>query len=59
MTRKDFELIADTLKDCPKGLKGSGQRQDWEIVCGHFAAALNNTNPRFDRSRFLTACGIE
>lgn len=28
-------------------------------VCEHFADELRKTNPRFDRARFLRACGVE
>jgi len=28
-------------------------------VAQHFAAELAHTNPRFDRARFLRACGVE
>lgn len=62
MTRKDYELIA-------KAIYGSliqSKSLDWQdlyaeqhrITARHIANALERTNPRFDRERFLTACGV-
>lgn len=28
-------------------------------IAWHFAAELRHTNPRFDRARFLRACGVQ
>ena len=65
MTKKDFELIAAALKEA---------RMHWIIAetpdadsfrAGLYAAAkelahaLSTTNPRFDRERFLAACGVQ
>ena len=47
MTRKHFKLIADALKVANADL----------AVCVAMADALASTNGRFDRQRFLTACG--
>lgn len=49
MTKKDFELIAGVLADVHK--KGNKI-----CVVELLADALAETNPRFDRGRFLTAC---
>lgn len=49
MTRKDFVLIADTLRDLPLG------HDDQAATVAVFAAALASTNPRFDRQRFIDA----
>lgn len=51
MTRKDFELIARTIKLLPDG---PARRETARL----FADALTNTNPRFNRLRFLHACGL-
>ncbi len=63
MTRKDFELIAATLKpaiqvhvgEYPTDITGSALRE----LARDFADALTRTNPLFDRARFLRACGVE
>jgi predicted oxidoreductase len=53
MQRRHFELIAATIKGLPSDVYGCEQ------VAKAFADALRAENPRFDRARFLTACGIE
>ncbi len=53
MTQKDFELIARAVKDLPL-LNQTAQ----EYVAQTFAEYLSETNPRFDRDKFLKACGF-
>lgn len=63
MTRKDYELIAGILKgaynyeatfnDNDKGAKAI------EGISHTFATMLEKQNPRFDRDRFLSACGVK
>ena len=53
MTRKDFQLIADTIKTSLAFVKDE-QRQCFALDIAH---GLKETNPRFDISRFLKACG--
>ncbi|HEV2816145.1 MAG TPA: hypothetical protein VGW40_02840 [Allosphingosinicella sp.] len=50
MSRKDFELIAATIRRMPSETAPSAAE--------HFADALRSTNPRFDRARFIRACGV-
>ena len=53
MSRKDFELIASIIRDLsvlPADVRA--------LVAGKFATELSNTNARFDRARFLRACGV-
>lgn len=57
MTRRDFELIAETVKGLT--LEGSEPNEERRHVAESFAARLDDTNPRFDRARFLKACGVE
>jgi hypothetical protein len=66
MTRKDFKLIADTLKHCKPMYQADGMTDDqyqghkekWQMVCESFASDLQYTNTNFNRSRFLIACGF-
>ena len=51
MTRRDFQLIADTIRELPQTIRLR--------VALTFAENLRGTNPRFDRDRFLVACGVE
>jgi hypothetical protein len=63
MTRKDFEMIASTLKNSRFGDDedplSPGAEAQWSTTCLAFASMLASTNPRFDRARFLAACGME
>jgi hypothetical protein len=57
MTRKDFVLIAETIKQLPS----FDQPADSDVVrfsaiVARFTEALATTNPRFNRARFEKAC---
>jgi hypothetical protein len=54
MTKRDYELIAETIRRADAGL-GDPAAQRYRMAHA-FAAALAGTNSRFDRSRFLAAC---
>jgi len=63
MTRKDFNLIAETIRLLPSfdiaPLDNWGSHADavrFDVVVNRFADALRQTNPRFDASRFVNAC---
>lgn len=51
MTRKDFELIAATIRT----LDRTSERVRVYIAV-EFADNLASTNPHFDRARFIAAC---
>lgn len=57
MTRKDYQLIANAFCDS-KPVTETALTQ-WKNDVTILARALATTNPRFDRERFLKACGIE
>lgn len=72
MTRKDFELIARAVRHARPTVSPADHRsgsRGWAVVsAGHMTAnhvalfladELAATNPRFDRERFLKACGVE
>lgn len=60
MTRKDFELIAATIKDELQHVAcGEEQRNTVCSVAEAFARSLRASNPSFNRERFLRACGVE
>jgi hypothetical protein len=59
MTRKDFEMISSTLKSLTRGRPDGWAQNGWRETCLTFSDALASTNPRFDRARFLAACGME
>jgi hypothetical protein len=65
MTRKDYILIAEALKSVdPQPTTPGDDRvcrrtyQGWSCACIAVCNALANDNPRFDRDRFLKACGV-
>ncbi len=59
MTRKHFQLIADILSTQLCAAQ-SGKLKAVDAIGGiawDLAEALKNENPRFNRKRFLMACG--
>lgn len=65
MTRKDFELIARALRDARPAVTSRNEEMTRERLSALDTAAqlvaseLESTNPRFNRGRFLKACGVE
>lgn len=51
LEHRHFATIAAIIADMPLAFSG--------VVALHFADALRHTNPKFDRARFLRACGVE
>ncbi len=62
MTKKDFELIANVIATAPiqrpYGKKSLDAYVIRETIAYSLADRLRDTNPRFDRDRFLRACGV-
>ncbi|MCE5292966.1 MAG: hypothetical protein LLG14_27535 [Nocardiaceae bacterium] len=67
MTKKDFELIAAVFAnllrepihpDCDDPEAEQGAIDGIRTAAVNLADALATTNPRFDRARFLQACGV-
>jgi len=68
MTKKHYVAIAKTMAAlraayCPENRPGhnidAGYRQATTDVSEELATYFASENPRFDRARFLTACGLE
>lgn len=63
MTKKDYELIAATIHDQIKAWDNPVFPQERvlgiEILADALADRLELDNPKFDRQKFLTACGIK
>lgn len=61
MTKKDYELIATILDGqtivAPSQM-AAACREQRDAYARAFADALARENPRFDRERFLRACGV-
>jgi hypothetical protein len=58
MTRKDYQLIATALKDA-LGAVDHPQRVGAVLAAQELAYRLRDDNPRFDRKKFLEACGLD
>jgi len=57
MTKKDFQLIASTIKDFyfPDTCQQHGEHIK-ESFAESMADSLASTNPAFDKARFVSAC---
>jgi hypothetical protein len=56
MTRKDYQLIADVFANFGKII--ILEETIGADIARNLADALQADNPRFDRARFLAACGV-
>ena len=62
MTRKDYVIIADSIKASRDNWEGftPEAQEALDGLARKVASALWRDNPtRFDRTRFLTACGVK
>ena len=60
MTRKDYVILAEILKENRKDfIEGEDGFSLLNILAHQIANGLEADNPRFDRARFLTACGVK
>lgn len=59
MSRKHFEVIAEAIKNSASSLRDTPEHTDAiGCVARSLAAVFADENPRFDRARFLAACGV-
>lgn len=59
MTRQDFQLIADTLRQLrEESALCFDNDDDFATIVQIFAIALSGTNPRFAWQRFREAAGV-
>jgi hypothetical protein len=67
MTRKDYVMIAETIRELladidreSPGMREvlTGERMGVASVARRLADQLRQDNPRFDRTRFIEACGL-
>lgn len=58
MQRRHFELIAGVLRDFRRTSEPGGLAElATDELAERFADQLRKENPRFDRDRFIRACG--
>ena len=61
MTKKDYELIAEAIRDGiheHKRVFGEPPHHHVQVLTERIADALARDNPRFQRRRFLDAAGV-
>lgn len=64
MTKKDYELIAKTLNHA-REYEGNAPDDKkiiitlLDVLADDLSEELAEDNPRFDRNRFLKACGVD
>lgn len=59
MTRKDYEAVADILRQAGNDAMGGYTAQGVVVqITQQFAELARADNPRFDRARFMDACGL-
>lgn len=59
MTRKDYQVIVEAIKDTLKWVEDGGcdcQKDGVIELADRLAEALAKDNPRFDMAKFLIAC---
>lgn len=62
LTRKDFKAVAEIIKENTHERLSIGGKAVWlskQHTCRDLANYFTTQNPRFDRERFMTACGLE
>jgi len=57
MTRKDYKVIAQTIAKL--NTQYGCNPISIELLARELSKELPQTNPRFNSSRFLTACGVK
>lgn len=58
MTKKDFELIANAMRSNTYEGMDNLRYAIHSDYCRTLATELSLKHPRFDRDKFLTACGV-
>lgn len=59
LTKKDFKAIADIIQTAVNQSTQKTGCESLTQVAKDLAAYCATTNPRFDRARFLNACGVQ
>lgn len=59
MTRKDYIAIAEAIAVNNDPTDSKREQDKVKVIAGSIADVMKRDNPRFDRSRFLRACGFD
>jgi hypothetical protein len=55
VTRKDYIVIANAIRNFRTFLSDDN---DYLLLVNLFCSDLKHDNPRFDRTKFMNACGL-
>jgi len=58
MTRKDYVKIAAAIRQHVEANSAESYQTAFSMIAKSVADVLADDNARFDRQRFLTACGV-
>lgn len=58
MTRKDFIMLAEAVNEALTRFDRPNHNKAVREVAKNIATKCKTSNPRFDRQRFLRACGV-
>lgn len=58
MTRQDYKLIAAVLKSVRPNPAEGGEDPVWFNVVVELCKTFKVENPRFNRGKFIAACGV-
>jgi hypothetical protein len=56
MTKRDYEMLAEVIRS--QFAYKSTDAYTIGMLAGDLACELADRNPRFDRARFMVACGV-
>lgn len=59
MTRKDYVLIAGVIKGAVMRTEYYKEIKFTEFIAEQLAKSFKLDNPRFDKTKFMQACGFE
>jgi hypothetical protein len=59
MTKRHFIRLASLLRSIKPTSGQTDQYKQWEDTVYAIAGLCGSFNPRFDRTRFVDACGVE
>ena len=59
MTKRHFTALASALHDTRPPQHDAGEWATWLATVYAIVTVCQNANPRFDRDRFMRACGVD
>jgi hypothetical protein len=59
MTKKHFQLLAKAMRFSKQSCDSLESDAMWRLIADNIATVCKQVNPRFDKSKFLEACGLD